>query len=236
MARVNGKTLTQEEVIEDFIKVHGTTYNYSQVVYINNHTRVTIGCPRHKPFTISPAHHKNGRGCPKCGNTNRAKSKRDTTESIIAKFVKLHGARYDYGKVVYSSSRELVKVICTEHGVFPVSSNNHLKGRGCPLCSTEIYGIFNKAIPAMLYYLSIDGGVAYKIGITNRTVEERYDLEELVNIEIVDIKLFDVGAKAYEAEQSILTKYTADKYIGKQLLKSGNTELFNRDILGGKLC
>ena len=49
--------------------VHGDKYDYSQVDYVNNKTRVTIICPKHGPFQITPDKHTNrGQGCPVCGD------------------------------------------------------------------------------------------------------------------------------------------------------------------------
>ena len=85
-------------------------------------------------------------------------------------------------------------------------------------------------MPAFLYYLSINNGEAYKIGITNRTVEARFTITDLSSIEVVETVYFEQGIDAYQLEQNILKKYEKYKYIGKSLLSSGNTELFNTDI------
>jgi hypothetical protein len=36
---------------------HGFKYDYSQVAYINNYTKVKIGCPTHEPFEQRPKDH-----------------------------------------------------------------------------------------------------------------------------------------------------------------------------------
>jgi len=58
-------------------KAHGEKYDYSEVVYINTHTKVKINCPDHEPFWQSPSHHIKGHGCPQCGkgaNTSKAET------------------------------------------------------------------------------------------------------------------------------------------------------------------
>ena len=47
--------------------------------------------------------------------------------------------------------------------------------------------------PAILYYLSTNKGEAYKIGITNRSVEERFCKYELSNIEIINTEKYLIG-------------------------------------------
>lgn len=56
------------------------------------------------------------------------------TEFFIIQARKIHGDTYDYSKVVYKSSLEKVCIICSEHGEFWQTPNNHLRGRGCAKC------------------------------------------------------------------------------------------------------
>lgn len=85
--------------------------------------------------------------------------------------------------------------------------------------------------PGFLYYLKItfNDKMYYKIGITNRSVQERFTKEELLYIEILNTDYFEIGKDAYEVEQSILKKHK-DKIIDFKILKSGNTEIFEEDI------
>jgi Zn finger protein HypA/HybF involved in hydrogenase expression len=46
---------------------HGTTYDYTEVVYVNSRTKVKISCPSHGAFFKRPAMHISGEGCPACG-------------------------------------------------------------------------------------------------------------------------------------------------------------------------
>lgn len=56
--------------IIDFIQrsniIHNYYYNYDQVVYINNYTKVKINCPKHGIFEQIPNFHLLGQGCPSC--------------------------------------------------------------------------------------------------------------------------------------------------------------------------
>ena len=62
-------------------------------------------------------------------------SRKKTTEEFIADARKVHGDKYDYSKVSYLSAKSKVCIICRDHGEFWQSPNNHLFGRGCPICA-----------------------------------------------------------------------------------------------------
>ena len=57
---------TKEDFIEKAKAVHHDKYNYDEVEYINNSTKVKIKCPKHDIFLCTPANHLKGRGCPIC--------------------------------------------------------------------------------------------------------------------------------------------------------------------------
>lgn len=58
--------LTKEIFIERANLIHQNKYDYSNVNYINNYTKVSIYCPKHGYFEQIPANHLQGKGCPKC--------------------------------------------------------------------------------------------------------------------------------------------------------------------------
>ena len=60
-----------------------------------------------------------------------------TNTEIINRFKKIHGKTYDYSKTYYINSKTKVKIICKKHGVFEQYPSHHLKGCGCPKCSTS---------------------------------------------------------------------------------------------------
>lgn len=51
--------------------VHGNTYDYGDVVYINAKTKIKVVCGVHGVFEINPQEHLNGVGCPVCYNEQR---------------------------------------------------------------------------------------------------------------------------------------------------------------------
>lgn len=60
-----------EKFIQEARKIHGDTYDYSKVNYINNYTPVTIICPIHGEFQQIPSNHLSGAGCSKCTKTSK---------------------------------------------------------------------------------------------------------------------------------------------------------------------
>jgi hypothetical protein len=62
-------------------------------------------------------------------------SLKERADNFIKRATQIHGDRYDYSKVEYSSLHEKVVIICPDHGVFLQSPNGHVNnGSGCPLC------------------------------------------------------------------------------------------------------
>ncbi len=123
-------------------------------------------------------------------------------------------------------------IICRDHGPFPQIPATHLDKNGCPDCADSG---FQPNESGTLYYVAVttdDGDTRYKIGITIRTVEERFRSADLARIRIVKTWRYAIGRSAAEREAEILTQYAGDKYYGPDILRDGNSELFTHDILG----
>jgi hypothetical protein len=58
-----------EKFIKSAEKLHSNFYDYSKVEYINNRTKVSVGCPSHGYFSVSPSNHLKGKGCPSCAKS-----------------------------------------------------------------------------------------------------------------------------------------------------------------------
>ncbi|MGR3344255.1 MAG: hypothetical protein ACU0DI_13715 [Paracoccaceae bacterium] len=221
--------LTTEKFIKKAKVAHGDRYDYSQVRCEGNKADVTIVCPEHGPFRQMASNHYSGKGCPDCGG-----SKPHTTESFIEAAQAIHGDRYDYSQVEYVMNKSAVTIICRVHGPFSQGAKVHYTGSGCPDC---VEAGFNPSEPALLYYLAIttdDGDTRYKIGVTNRTVEERFVKKtDLDRIRIVETWRFASGRVAREREVEILYQFAGERYYGPDILVGGgNTELFTYDVLG----
>ena len=64
------KTNTQDEFIIQAKQIYGNTYDYSNIEYINIHSKIKIICKYHGSFIISPYLHLQGRECLKCSINN----------------------------------------------------------------------------------------------------------------------------------------------------------------------
>lgn len=58
--------------IKEIKKIHNNKYTYINILYINNHTKITITCPEHGNFKQTPKAHLKGQGCPICANEKRS--------------------------------------------------------------------------------------------------------------------------------------------------------------------
>ena len=134
--KCSGRNLTQDDVIERAIMVHGSKYDYSKVNFTKMHDKVTIICPIHGDFEQTPSKHISKRqGCPKCGKQNVADMRRKTTERFISEAISIYGSKYDYSETKYESALKKTTIICKEHGPFLIRPNDHLNGHACPRCS-----------------------------------------------------------------------------------------------------
>ena len=200
---MSNKTLTTLKFIEKARGIHGDKYDYSLVNYKNNKTKVDIICPAHGKWSQVPNSHLLGKGCIICGFTSTKINQPHTftKEDFIIKANSVHKNYYNYSKSDYINYKTKLIITCPIHGDFTQAPYHHLRNRGCPSCA--ITG-FNPSKPAIMYYLSINNGQAYKIGITNKTVNERFTVSELQTISVIKTWYYKNGSDAYRAEQEVL--------------------------------
>lgn len=129
------KKLTTKDFILQANITHNNKYDYSEAEYITAKHKVTIICKIHGKFFQEASYHKNNiGGCPSCGILKRIDKSVSNAKEFIVKAKTIHGETYDYSLVEYSRSRSKVKIICSVHGIFEQTPNNHLRFRGCNLC------------------------------------------------------------------------------------------------------
>lgn len=88
------RTSTTDEFIEKARKVHGEKYDYSNVDYTNNSTKVCIICPKHGEFWQTPANHLFRKGCPKC---NASKLEESIREFLVDKGIEfVHQSKFEW--------------------------------------------------------------------------------------------------------------------------------------------
>lgn len=224
--------LTQSEFLRKANEVHGNRYDYS-LAKVNGVDRpVEIICTEHGTFWQTPYSHLNGANCQRCAGVALM-----TREEAIASFRETHGHKYDYSLVDYKNNLTKITIICAEHGPFYPTPVNHRRGRGCPGCAS--FG-FDATKPAILYYARIDDvtrGTLYKIGITNRSFDERYGQEDLGKMTLIKTWEFEDGRRALQGEQEIIREYVDFQYRGPVVILSSSAdqnqhrEVFVCDIL-----
>ena len=224
--------IAQRKSLDEFVqaarKVHGNKYSYDKAQYINNETKLIITCREHGDFEQSPAPHiSQMSGCPQCAHQFPL-----DTERFIELVRRVHGDAYRYDKTDYANIHSKVVITCPEHGDFTQQASAHKRGQGCPSCAKTG---FDPTRPGRLYYLRINDriyGALYKIGITNRSVAERFKLRDLDKISLLRRWQFENGQSAFDFERRVLTTYVDNLYRGKEVLSSGNSEIFSSDVLG----
>lgn len=65
---------TTNQIIKEFINIHGDFYDYSQIEYKNTKEKLKIICPLHGEFYQSSSDHQRA-GCAKCGLEKELKQK-----------------------------------------------------------------------------------------------------------------------------------------------------------------
>ena len=137
---------TRSEFILKANETHGEKYIYDLVEYNGVDEKVKIICPEHGVFEQTPYYHLKGHGCPICRYISAAKNNPNAsnTDEFILKAKQKHGNLYDYEKVKYANAKTKVCVTCREHGDFYVTPNNHLRGKGCPVCGRKKIATLHK--------------------------------------------------------------------------------------------
>lgn len=240
------KRNSEEDFIKKMKQIHidkGTpNYDYSKVVYKNLDTKISITCPTHGEFLITPRsvllQHA---GCTQCGNELSGKLRRTTQQDFINQANQIHNNKYDYTKTVYSRSDKNIIITCPIHGDFLQTPSNHLQKSECPNCANELKGglggytqeYFKNNpdrcdIPAVLYAAHITNGNEkfIKIGITAKTTHHRFNRGEYKNM-VIDI-LYEKTTTLYEAfsiEQQFIDSMKNYKFFSNTKF-SGYTECF----------
>jgi hypothetical protein len=131
MSKSNNENKTKA-FIEKARRIFGNKYDYSNVTYTNNRTKVSICCSLHGTFLQEPRCHLEGKGCPDC-----APNKKNSLDKFVSVSRKNHEIQYDYSKSVYINTRSKVKIICPEHGEFIQQAGIHMRGSDCPKCAAK---------------------------------------------------------------------------------------------------
>ena len=148
--KCQGLYVTNEEFIKKAKEIHGDKYDYSLTEYNGSHKKVKILCLIHGEFEIIAKDHLNGQGCGKCRTTKIWNSRgRISNDEFIQKYYN----KFPQNKnqillhtINYINYRTKISACCNEHGIFEITPNNLMLGRGCPLCSKHHHYNTNEII------------------------------------------------------------------------------------------
>jgi hypothetical protein len=128
---------SQESYIEKANKTHSNIYSYDYTQYTGIHNKIIITCIIHGEFEQEAASHLRGCGCPSCGRIRSDLSRRSNTTEFIIDAELIHGNKFDYSKVIYTTAKEDIIIICYEHGEFKQTPDYHLQGGSCSKCNPK---------------------------------------------------------------------------------------------------
>ena len=230
----------------------GDKFEYDSSTYKNMTTdKIKIKCPVHGWFEKTPHNFLiSSFGCNLCSDDNFTKKRTKPYEEFLKKARILYKDKYFYPKEnrsIYKNRKSKIKIECPIHGIFEKSAQKFLSGQGCEECTLQrlieegkLIGGYNDTIlkrnpkiaqgKGYLYYISINDGEKFKIGITRVGVKARIrgiksnGKGEINKIKIIYTKegtLWDM----YQLEQKILTDYQEFR-----ISTSYSTEIFNTDL------
>lgn len=174
------------------------------------------------------------------------KSAIDKTSYWINQAREIHGNRYDYSLVEYKNNKTKIKIICKIHGIFEQPPGVHLRKHNCKSCTDEESGFkkthfLNKCRDkdGIFYILKCfnDEEEFYKIGITSRSVKQRYLSKIHLPYDFDIIKEYKSKAEEiWNLEKQLLRENKQFKYKPK-LSFAGEGECFNSLFLEqNKVC
>ena len=212
-------------VTHDFVQQAFELKGYTLLSkYVNSSTKLDIICPKGHRYTITWSSFNGGSGCNVCAGKYVYPS--DVKDAFTSEGYILHSE--------YTGCKTKMLFTCPKGHNHSITWNDWQRGSRCVYCSKTG---FNPDKSASLYYLRFDIGSTpyYKIGITNRTIKERY-IDEPLPYTILKEDRYLLGSYAKQDEAAILKKHKRHLYKGPPLLFSGNTELFTKDVLKLDKC
>lgn len=132
--RGNSVARTTEDFIASSKSKFGDRFSYEKTQYIRKDKPVILTCKKHGDIKVTPAQHKSYLyGCPHC---NKEIPNLQKQEKFITEAQKVHGGRYSYEKMIFTSYTEKIEIICREHGSFFQTPYDHVRRKAkCYHCA-----------------------------------------------------------------------------------------------------
>ena len=145
--RASKSKKTPQDVFIEKAKAKYPDYDYSKVEYKGRDTAVTLICPKHGGFTITPRilfHKVKGKqphGCRECFGIKEPfyPKKESYLEIFKEKVLALYGEKYVFHWEDYKCKTSQIRVECKLHGEHKISANAILHGSACIYCNGRLY-------------------------------------------------------------------------------------------------
>ena len=253
--RYNGEKMSFDEYVKKASEKHNNKFIYECENWVGLvKSYITFNCEKHgKQIVNARSHLQNSNGCPMCGDEKRHFNRKHTYDECIKQFQLKYGDKYIYpeeNRNIYVNKKSKLKIICPIHGEFYKTAQKHLSGQECHKCIIDdlknnnlLPGGYNESLfndkPELknevgyLYYLSINNGKYFKIGISRYHPKKRIkslkdkakNFNENIELDIVKMKKYTLY-EAFNKEQKILNDYKEYR-----VYKTWSTELFLTDII-----
>ena len=240
MSGVSGRTnetKTNEQFIQECIESHPySNYDYSNTRYINKRTKVSVICPEHGEFWILPKDFLRGDNCPKCKirKGKRVRSGENSYSNILESHSNKNYIYENLEDRLYTN-REKISYLCPIHGKQTQRVAAHISGEGCPICAADNNSGWSRTDfvrrsldgTATLYIIKmfLDDEVFYKVGITGKSVKERFrDKARYPYLYEIIKEVSGPADKIYALENKILRE-TKDFLYTPRLKFAGHTEI-----------
>lgn len=175
----------------------------------------------------------------KSGEYSTAIDKKKTkTHKFIDKARVVHDWKYSYRETNVVTNKIKVKIKCQDHGVFEQTPTGHLKGQGCPACANLTRGytrssfkracIANNNGKGILYFIRCFNATEsfYKIGITSKSLEDRFNSNNMPYQYEVIQQLTYLADVTYNLETALF-KRLSDHQYKPSITFRGSTECFS---------
>lgn len=173
------------------------------------------------------------------------------TEYLTNQLIKIHGYKYDYSCLIYTTFNEKIDIICKIHGKFKQIADSHLRGNGCFECGKILDSEYHKENPTgwslsnwiqsakksknfdsfKVYIIECwnNNEKFYKIGRTFRLINLRFHSKTMpYNYKILKIYV-DNAKNIYNLETKLKKLNKLNKYTPK-LKFNGKHECYNNII------
>jgi len=142
LCKFNKHNITKLNFIDKSNQIHNNKYDYSLSIFQHPRSKIKIICNNHNQsyeFEQEPYFHIiYKRGCNKCSQELTSKNimkDKVLLNEFINRANKVHNNKYDYSKVNFNITKDIITIICNEHNEFQQQVMMHLLGRGCSKCS-----------------------------------------------------------------------------------------------------